>query len=1651
MLCAVAVALASAAWGAETPGGANLFDLVQQKAAPGEYQFQTTKSGFAAINTPNRLCAEFTAGGVRVSQYDAVRKQAGGDLFAMRLAGFGREGAVRDASDTRPELSGAAKRPSPYPLPQGEGSNHSERIEYARAGVTEWYTNNSKGIEQGFDVAARPDGAGRLCVRLATDASVEDAGSNAVRLLAGGRRLRFGDLVATDAKGRKLEARLAAASSQTIAISVDDNAAAYPITIDPTLGDENWVSGFNLRGMNDRVLVLAYGGAGDLYACGWFTTAGGIAANYIAKWDGANWSALGSGMNGGVYALASDGAGNVYAGGDFTTAGGVVASKIAKWDGANWSALGSGMDDYVGAITCDGAGNLYAGGAFTVAGGVAANFIAKWDGLNWSTLGSGMGWMVRTLVLDGAGNLFAGGSFWQAGGVSARYIAKWDGMNWAALGSGMDYDVCALACDGAGNLYAGGEFTTAGGVSARHVAKWDGMNWSALGSGVDATVYELACRGAGNLYAGGDFTMSGAMSVYGIAKWNGANWSGLSWGLNGRGSAIAFDDAGNLYAAGSFTAAGGVAASRIAKWDGANWSALGSGSGMNDPVYALVSDGAGNLYAGGRFITAGGVVAVGIAKWNGANWSVLGSGLNGFVSALARDGAGNLYAGGYFTTAGGAAANHIAKWNGSNWSALGSGVNSDVYELASDGAGNLYAGGAFTTAGGVAANYIAKWDGANWSALGSGMDNSIVALTCDGAGNLYAGGAFTTAGGVAASYIAKWDGANWSALGSGMNYSVSALAGDAAGNLYAGGSFTTAGGVAANCIAKWDGANWSTLGLGMNDSVGALTLDGAGNLYAGGAFTTAGGVAASKIAKWDGANWYALGSGMNNYVSALRLDGAGNLYVGGSFTAGGSKSSSCIAKYLTGGAPVRFDVEAETGGSIVDQNAGTAFGLRIVARDSSNCVVTNYTGTVDITSAGALSAGGGTTASFVNGVLASHSVTISDAGSFTITATRTGGTEAGTSNSFVVRGPLEHFKVTASDGGAIGERTAGTSFSVRVVAQDAANNTLTTFSGTVDITSSGTLSAGGGTTASFVNGVLASHSMTITNTGAFTITATRTGGTEAGTSNTFTVNAGPLDHFDLVLASPQTKGVAFAGTNTLTAKDQFGNTITGFDASANAVTISANSPLTGTVSGLGSAANNLLNRAADFANGVADLTWKMTYTGNAAAGTFTAATASGKTGTSGTVTIRLAAPTIATHPAGVSVSPGQAVSLSVTANGEELTYQWRKDGVDIAGATQASLSIASAQVGDAGSYVVVVSNSGGSVTSNPATVQLLTAPQITSPLTASAVQGEAFTYRMTATGTAPVAFVASQLPPGLSYSGDTISGVPSVGGVAAITLQALNYLGTDTETLRLTITKPAGAPNGAPVFVSQPNGSSTTGVAGQAVTFTAAAGDPDGDLPGYTWDFGDGTTGTGSSATHTYTQPGIYHVTVTVWDGAATTTAELSFAVSAADGGVGTDDGGDPLWTEGAYNAFVVKTASLKFNFTDGTKDGLKLAGTIPVAKFFKPATKTVVVLIGDMREEFVLDPKGKGTSGANTLQMRGKMKNGVFKATPAKFSLSMKGRPLFDDLEGCGFVATDTGKEGVRVSLPVIVLVEQMGYQTTNTVLYKATAGKGGAAKGVK
>jgi hypothetical protein len=105
-------------------------------------------------------------------------------------------------------------------------------------------------------------------------------------------------------------------------------------------------------------------------------------ATNIARWDGTAWSALGEGLidsehpyQPGVLVMVSSGT-DLFVGGRFTSAGGLTANYIAKWDGTHWTKLGSGMNSWVQALAFSG-NDLYAGGYFTMAGGKLSTYVAR--------------------------------------------------------------------------------------------------------------------------------------------------------------------------------------------------------------------------------------------------------------------------------------------------------------------------------------------------------------------------------------------------------------------------------------------------------------------------------------------------------------------------------------------------------------------------------------------------------------------------------------------------------------------------------------------------------------------------------------------------------------------------------------------------------------------------------------------------------------------------------------------------------------------------------------------------------------------------------------------------------------------------------------------------------------------------------------------------------------------------------------------------------------------------------------------------------------------------------------------------------------------------------------------------------------------------
>src|SRR5262245_47910887 len=93
--------------------------------------------------------------------------------------------------------------------------------------------------------------------------------------------------------------------------------------------DANWVSMGGLPGANGQVNAVVVDGSGNLYIGGRFSVIGDVLARNIAKWNGTNWSALGSGLSGGCSALAVSGI-ELFTGGEFTMAGGKISAYVAR-------------------------------------------------------------------------------------------------------------------------------------------------------------------------------------------------------------------------------------------------------------------------------------------------------------------------------------------------------------------------------------------------------------------------------------------------------------------------------------------------------------------------------------------------------------------------------------------------------------------------------------------------------------------------------------------------------------------------------------------------------------------------------------------------------------------------------------------------------------------------------------------------------------------------------------------------------------------------------------------------------------------------------------------------------------------------------------------------------------------------------------------------------------------------------------------------------------------------------------------------------------------------------------------------------------------------------------------------------------------------
>ena len=192
-----------------------------------QHRVQSDGGNYRADNPESRLSTMFTHDGI-------TAVHPGGEL-RMGLTAYGYGDLLRAPAVASIHASGT-------------------RVEYRRGTLVEWYSNEERGLEQGFTLSERPTNAGggplTLELGLSGDLTPVLSGSD-VRLERDGHEvLRYAGLRAWDADLRPLPAHIAIEENR-IRLRVDDAAARYPVTIDP------WIQ--------QQKLSLADGAAADYF------------------------------------------------------------------------------------------------------------------------------------------------------------------------------------------------------------------------------------------------------------------------------------------------------------------------------------------------------------------------------------------------------------------------------------------------------------------------------------------------------------------------------------------------------------------------------------------------------------------------------------------------------------------------------------------------------------------------------------------------------------------------------------------------------------------------------------------------------------------------------------------------------------------------------------------------------------------------------------------------------------------------------------------------------------------------------------------------------------------------------------------------------------------------------------------------------------------------------------------------------------------------------------------------------------------------------------------------------------------------------------------------------------------------------------------
>ncbi|MEI7938830.1 MAG: immunoglobulin domain-containing protein, partial [Verrucomicrobiota bacterium] len=673
--------------------------------------------------------------------------------------------------------------------------------------------------------------------------------------------------------------------------------------------------------------------------------------------------------------------------------------------------------------------------------------------------------------------------------------------------------------------------------------------------------------------------------------------------------------------------------------------------GANGRVFSLAVQADRKMLVGGSFSMLGGQTRNCIGRLNadGTLESTFNPGASSTVYSLAVQADGKLLVGGSFSTLGGQTRNCIGRLNadGTLDSTFNPGASGSVYSLAVQADGKILVGGYFTTLGGYTRNYLGRLNPAGTldSTFNPGAGSDVLSLAVQADGKILVGGYFTTLGGQTRNYLGRLnaDGTLDSTFNPGASGSVYSLAVQADGKILVGGYFTTLGGYTRNYLGRLNPAGTldSTFNPGAGSDVLSLAVQADGKILVGGYFTTLGGQTRNYLGRLnaDGTLDSGFNPGASSTVYSLAVQVDGKILVGGRFTTIAGQTRNYLGR-LNNTEPATQSLSYD-GSTITWLRGGTSPEVWRTTFDWSTNGIT-WT-----------SLGAGTR---IPGGWRLADVSVPPDGTIHVRGQVTGGYQ-NASSWFVeaYSGPILFINQPASRTNDAGTTAA---FSVIVACTEPFGYQW------------------------LKNGLALADGGRIT--GALTSTL--------AVSNVFGGDSGA--GYSVVVTNAQ--GSMTSAVAVLTVRDPFISS-----QPASQITNAGNS-VSFSVAAVGTGPLNYQwRKEGGPLAGATALSLILTNLQLADIGNYDIVV----TNVFGNVTSAVAVltvrdPFITVQPASQLKNPGDSASFNVTAAGTApLSYQWRKEGGPLAGATASSLILTNLQLADAGNYDVVVSHVFGSVTS----------------------------------------------------------------------------------------------------------------------------------------------------------------------------------------------------------------------------------------------------------------------------------------------------------------------------------------------------------------